>query len=135
VYTPSHEDTLGQNDLPICRGSAILTRAMVQPERSRRQYITIAAVDPIAGTPCEVTISFERMQTVGRRSIGHARECGEIVPAILQHPTAVFEGLRWDEDEDRRGPAGGATAASRNMLISGTGRQSGPAKGRFTLYS
>ena len=24
-------------------------------------------------------------------------------PAVLQHPAAVFEGLRWDEDEDRKG--------------------------------
>ncbi|MHB8900294.1 MAG: hypothetical protein ACYC6Y_16210 [Thermoguttaceae bacterium] len=48
-------------------------------------------------------ISYDRMQTVGRRSVGHARECGEIVPAILQRPSAIFEGLRWDEDEDRKG--------------------------------
>ena len=25
------------------------------------------------------------------------------MPVILQHPTAMFSGLRWDEDEDRRG--------------------------------
>jgi hypothetical protein len=43
------------------------------------------------------------MQAVGRRSMGHAKECGIILPAILQHPTAIFEGLRQDEDEDRRG--------------------------------
>jgi len=43
------------------------------------------------------------MQAVGRRSLGHAKECGYIVPAILQHPTAVFEGLRREEDEDSRG--------------------------------
>lgn len=70
---------------------------------SRRHYITIAAVDPVDGKNCQVMISYDRMQTVGRRSLGHARECGEVVPAILQHPTAVFEGLRWDEDEDRKG--------------------------------
>ena len=72
-------------------------------ERSRRQYITIAAINPLDGKTCEVMISYDRMQTVGRCSVGHARECGEIVPAILQHPVAIFEGLRWDEDEDRRG--------------------------------
>ena len=43
------------------------------------------------------------MQSVGRRSMGHAKECGLIVPQILQYPTAVFEGLRQDEDEDRQG--------------------------------
>jgi hypothetical protein len=51
----------------------------------------------------DILVSFDRMQTVGRRSVGHAKECGYIVPAILQKPTAVFEGLRRDEDEDRHG--------------------------------
>jgi hypothetical protein len=50
-----------------------------------------------------VQISFERMQVVGRRSIGQAKECGFIVPAVLEQPTAIFEGLRRDEDEDPRG--------------------------------
>jgi hypothetical protein len=50
-----------------------------------------------------VQISFDRMQTVGRRSLGHGMECGHIVPAILQRPTAIFEGIRWDEDEDPKG--------------------------------
>jgi len=35
--------------------------------------------------------------------MGHAKECAYIVPHILRHPTAVFEGLRRDEDEDRLG--------------------------------
>jgi hypothetical protein len=43
------------------------------------------------------------MQAVARRSLGHAKECGYLVPQILQKPTAVFEGLCEDEDEDRRG--------------------------------
>ena len=30
-------------------------------------------------------------------------ETGFIVPEILQHPTAIFEGLTKDDDEDRRG--------------------------------
>ncbi len=51
----------------------------------------------------EVQVSFDRMQAVGKRSVGQAKECGFIVPAILQGPTAIFEGLRRDEDEDRWG--------------------------------
>ncbi len=76
---------------------------MVEKGDSRRDYLTIQAVNPANGTACEVLISFDRMQAVGRRSLGHAKECGFIVPAILQKPTAVFEGLRRDEDEDPRG--------------------------------
>ncbi|HEV8058298.1 MAG TPA: hypothetical protein VGP68_00365, partial [Gemmataceae bacterium] len=51
----------------------------------------------------EVLISFERMQIVGKRSMGQAKECGLIVPMILREPTAIFEGLTQDSDEDRRG--------------------------------
>jgi hypothetical protein len=71
---------------------------------SRRDYITLLAVDPIdSSTTCEVQISFERMQAVGRRSMGHAKECGLVVPMVLGNPTAIFEGLRRDQDEDRLG--------------------------------
>ena len=72
-------------------------------EEFRREYITIAAVNPIDGKPCEVLISYERMQAVGRRSLGHAKECAYLVPFVLQHPTAVFEGIRREEDEAREG--------------------------------
>src|SRR5208337_5504364 len=34
---------------------------------------------------------------------GHAKECGIILPMIPQKPTAIFEGLRSEEDEDRWG--------------------------------
>ena len=74
------------------------------PGDSRRQYITLQAIEPKDGTlSCEIQISFDRMQAVGRRSMGHAKECGIILPMILQKPTAIFEGLRSDEDEDRWG--------------------------------
>jgi hypothetical protein len=76
---------------------------MSDKERARRAGLSLSAVDPADGKTCEVHISFDRMQTVGRRSLGHAKECGYIVPMILQSPTAIFEGLRLDEDEDPKG--------------------------------
>lgn len=76
---------------------------MPEPNRSRRDFLAIAALNPVDQSACEVFVSYDRMQTVGRRSLGHVMECGYIVPAILQHPAAVFEGLRRDEDEDREG--------------------------------
>lgn len=77
---------------------------MAERKETRRQYLTLRALDPVTGRPtAEVLISYDRMQAVGRRSLGHAKESGYTVPAILQRPTAVFEGLRQDEDEDARG--------------------------------
>ena len=35
--------------------------------------------------------------------MGQTKECAFIVPYILQTPTAIFEGIRQEEDEDQRG--------------------------------
>lgn len=74
---------------------------MDEAPKTRRACLGISAINPHDGTPMVVMISFNRLQAVGRRSVGQALECGRIVPYILQHPLAIFEGLRHDEDEDR----------------------------------
>jgi hypothetical protein len=66
--------------------------------------ITLRAIDPHSGNDTEVLISHRRMHAVAHRSLGHAKECGILVPHTLQNPAAIFEGLRKDEDEDRRAP-------------------------------
>jgi hypothetical protein len=77
---------------------------MSEKKDSRRQYLVLPAIDPVDGKlTAEIQISFDRMQTVGKRSMGHAKECGHILPAVLKTPTAIFEGLTQDNDEDRRG--------------------------------
>lgn len=70
---------------------------------TRRERLTIEAVNPEDGKSCEVLISYDRIQFVGRISQGHTKECAELVPMILQSPKAVFEGLLRDEDDDKRG--------------------------------
>jgi hypothetical protein len=72
-------------------------------DESRRDRLAVSAIDPVSGQRCEVHISQARILAVGRRSMGHVKECAFIVPHILQHPTAIFEGLRREEDEDPRG--------------------------------
>ncbi len=71
-------------------------------DESRRTFLKLAARRPEGGE-CEIQISYDRMQAVGRRSMGHAKVAAFIVPLVLQSPTSVFEGLRRDEDEDRQG--------------------------------
>ena len=70
---------------------------------TRRQYLLLDAVCPDSGRTIQVQLSYDRLQVVARRSMGHAKEAAFIVPHILQKPTAIFEGLRQNEDEDRRG--------------------------------
>jgi hypothetical protein len=77
---------------------------MDEHSEATRDRITLLAIEPKDGTlSCHVQISSQRMQIVARRSLGQAKECGYIVPAVLGRPTAIFEGLRRDEDEDRWG--------------------------------
>lgn len=90
-------------------------------ETSRRDYIRIPAV-LAEGEEVDVWISHRRMQTVGTRSLGHAKECGYSVPHVLQNPTAIFEGLRHDEDEDKAALAGGAIVEFRDTPIIRMGR-------------
>lgn len=66
--------------------------------------ITISAVDPASGKKTDIIISHRRMHAVAHRGLGHAKECGILVPYTLQNPTAIFEGLRKDRDEDHRVP-------------------------------
>ncbi len=66
-------------------------QGITRGEDSRRQYLTLLAIEPKDGSlTCEIMVSYDRMQAVARRSMGQAKECGLIVPAILTPP--VF---RW----------------------------------------
>ncbi len=76
---------------------------MAEQPVARRQYLQLDAVDPDNGKTTKVQISHDRLMAVALRSMGHASEASFIVPHILQKPTAIFEGLRQDEDEDKRG--------------------------------
>jgi len=73
---------------------------MAEPEETRRGAILLDAVDPETGGLSKIQISHRRMQAVARRGLAQASECALIMPAILLRPTAVFEGIRTDEDDN-----------------------------------
>lgn len=72
-------------------------------EQSRRDRLCIEALNPLDRRTCIVQISQQRLLTLAKWGAWAVQEASEIVPMILQHPVAIFEGLRRDEDEDRRG--------------------------------
>ena len=74
---------------------------MAEPGGTRRAYLEVEAVNPADGKRYVVLISHARVQALAKRSVGQVAECAYTVPAILQRPIAIFEGLRQDEDEDR----------------------------------
>jgi hypothetical protein len=65
-------------------------------------YLTIKADDGQRGL-IDVLISHDRLIAIAARSKGQILEASELIPAILQKPAAIFEGLCQDVDEDNRG--------------------------------
>lgn len=76
---------------------------MADEARKRPGYGSLDAINPYDGTQWEVWISHQRMDVVAKQGMGHAKELAFVVPAVLAKPTAVFEGLTSDKDEDRHG--------------------------------
>ena len=70
--------------------------------KKRREYLVISAADAPSGT-LDVLISHARLISIAKRGVGHINEAAELVPATLQNPAAIFEGLSLDDDEDQRG--------------------------------
>jgi hypothetical protein len=48
-----------------------------------------------------VSYSHEKLMACGNRSQGQIQEASHLVPIVLQHPQAVFQGLMRDADEPR----------------------------------
>lgn len=76
---------------------------MGRQRRTRREHLTTHAIDPVDGRLREVTLSMARVRAAAMRSEGQLRECALVVPMVLQRPTAIFQGLRREEDEPHEG--------------------------------
>ncbi len=76
---------------------------MADEPSSRRGKLAIDAFDPITGGTIVVYISQERLLAIGKRSQGQTLEAAYLVPQALQCRGPVFEGLRSETDEDKRG--------------------------------
>jgi hypothetical protein len=72
-------------------------------KESRRDRLCIHALDPVTRQTCVVQISQQRLLTIAKWGAWAVKEAAENVPLVLQHPLAIFQGLRRDEDEDPRG--------------------------------
>lgn len=68
---------------------------------SRRNMAALEAIDPVHGRVMSVYVAHERIRSMGNRGMVLAREFAFLVPEILRGPTAIFEGIRLEADEDR----------------------------------
>lgn len=76
---------------------------MADESPSRREMLTVKAFDPATGGEIDVSISYERLQAIAKRSTGQIKEVAELIPQVLQCRGPIFEGLAADADEDQRG--------------------------------
>ena len=71
---------------------------------NRREPFTFDALDPKSGTR-KVYIQEKRLRTLAQlNNPSHLLNARDIVPEVLENPTVIFEGLRWEQDEDKDRP-------------------------------
>jgi len=66
----------------------------------RRGYGVVEAIDPHDGGRWEMRVSERRMKSVAERSRGQVLELAYVLPEVLRCPTAIFQGIREEGEED-----------------------------------
>jgi hypothetical protein len=95
-------------------------------EEGRRDRLCVQALDPENRHSCIIQISHERLLTVAKWGAWAVREAAELVPFVLQHPVAVFQGLRRDSDEDPGGTGWRCYSGSPAVKFAKDGSESNP---------
>lgn len=70
-------------------------------KKERAGYISLDALDFRDRGTFDVLLAQEKIKRARFAGIQLAKELAFLVPEILQSPKAIFEGIRWDNDEDR----------------------------------
>lgn len=91
----SHEESIPiQPILP----SENLIQATLLPDR--RGYRKTPAINPITGGEWDIRISDKWLREAGIRSDGYLRELALILPKVLIQPTAIFQGVRHEAEDE-----------------------------------
>lgn len=72
----------------------------------RTDRLYFKASDPTGGD-IQVSLTHRRLHAEAKKGCWAIWEVKKLVPEILENPKAIFEGIRWDEDEDRTSDADG----------------------------
>jgi len=68
---------------------------------TRREYLTVQAIDPQSGKLIDLFMSHRRIQFMAGLGQGRILEAAYTVPEALQKPTEIFEGLCRQDDEPK----------------------------------
>lgn len=60
-------------------------------------------VDPTTGQQRPIQLDYDKLKDLPRKGQGKVKEAAYIVPEVLLKPSAIFQGLKRDRDEPRRG--------------------------------
>ena len=68
--------------------------------KTRRNYVSLKAIDPSDGKLADVLLSHRKIDQTGLKRWIHVKELAYIVPRILRKPDAIFQGLREEGEDD-----------------------------------
>ena len=90
---------------------------------SRRNALTFTARDPDGGT-YEVYIRESRLLALAKVGRWILLEARDLVPMTLRTPTVIFEGIRWEKDEDKDRPGWRCYCAKPAFMYDRSGERS-----------
>lgn len=61
------------------------------------------AIDPVTGKQTKIQLSYDKLKSLKTTGIGRILEASSVLPQVLIRPSAVFEGLTREQEQDRRG--------------------------------
>lgn len=70
-------------------------------QTERRKFAPFTAIDPESGTRIEVHVTEDRAKWIASKGKGAVMEMAHTVKEVLAAPKAIYDGIRWDEDQDR----------------------------------
>lgn len=74
---------------------------MQEPKTGLRRGKFFPAVGPTGASDLQVLVPNHRLRFVVKQGIGAIYETAKIVPLVLARPTMIYEGIRYDEDDER----------------------------------
>src|SRR4051794_18027028 len=89
---------------------------------NRRDPFTFDALDPDSGV-CQVYIRERRLLALAKLGKWKLLEARELVPQTLETPLVVFQGLRWEGDEDKNQPGWRCYCAKPSFMFDERGQQ------------
>jgi len=102
-------------------------------EGTRREKLTVKAINPVDGKSYEVALSHSRIKETAKRGMGAILEASRLVEYVIQNPTAIFEGIRRDADDPNYGASWRCYCGLPTCAFNASGKEVNPPAGMVFL--